>query len=394
MTSRNRSRVPTYRRHRASGLAIVTLDGRDHYLGPHGSETSRAEYDRLVGEWMAHGRRLPLAGDERPAVTVAEVLAAFWVHAEVHYRKDGKGTSEIDNYRDAMRPVRRLYGHTSASNFGPVALRTVRDSMIADGLARTTINGRINRVRHIFRWAVADQLVSGEVWHTLKALTGLQRGRSAARECAPVRPVSDAHVDAVLPLVSPQVASMIQLQRLAGMRPGEVVLMRARDLSFGEPVWEYRPATHKCAHLGLARVIGLGPRCQALLRPFLTADPERYLFSPLEAEALRRRELRAARVTPLTPSQRARKAKLSPQRAPGTRYTTVTYARAVARGCVEAKVPHWSPNRLRHSAATALRKEAGIEAARVILGHRSVDTTEIYAEADQERAREIMAKVG
>jgi hypothetical protein len=98
MTSRKRSRVPSYRRHRASGLALVTLDGRDHYLGPHGSETSRAEYDRLVGEWMAHGRRLPVTEAERPAVTVAEVLAAFWLYAEVHYRKDGKGTSEIDNF--------------------------------------------------------------------------------------------------------------------------------------------------------------------------------------------------------------------------------------------------------------------------------------------------------
>jgi hypothetical protein len=44
--------VPSYRKHRASGQAIVTLCGRDFYLGPHGTKVSRDEYDRLVGEWL------------------------------------------------------------------------------------------------------------------------------------------------------------------------------------------------------------------------------------------------------------------------------------------------------------------------------------------------------
>ena len=54
----------------------------------------------------------------------------------------------------------------------------------------------------------------------------------------------------------------------------------------------------------------------------------------------------------------------------------------------------WSPNQLRHSAATFLRKEFGIEAARVILGHRSAAVTEVYAEPDHKKAADIMAKVG
>lgn len=48
--------VPKYRKHRASGQAIVTITGRDHYLGPHGTKASKAEYDRLVTEWLASGR--------------------------------------------------------------------------------------------------------------------------------------------------------------------------------------------------------------------------------------------------------------------------------------------------------------------------------------------------
>ena len=47
---------PKYRRHKSSGKAVVTLNGRDFYLGPYGSKASRIEYDRLVAEWMANHR--------------------------------------------------------------------------------------------------------------------------------------------------------------------------------------------------------------------------------------------------------------------------------------------------------------------------------------------------
>ena len=50
--------LPKYRKHRASGQDIVTINGRDFYLGPHRTAASRREYDRLVGEWQQNGRRL------------------------------------------------------------------------------------------------------------------------------------------------------------------------------------------------------------------------------------------------------------------------------------------------------------------------------------------------
>src|SRR5262245_18809066 len=61
MPGRSRS-VPSYRRHKQSGQAIVTLtDGlggrRDVLLGKHGSKESRVEYARIIAEWEANGRR-------------------------------------------------------------------------------------------------------------------------------------------------------------------------------------------------------------------------------------------------------------------------------------------------------------------------------------------------
>ncbi len=51
-----KKRVPGYLLHKASGQARVVLNGQTHYLGPHGSPESKAEYDRLIAEWLASGR--------------------------------------------------------------------------------------------------------------------------------------------------------------------------------------------------------------------------------------------------------------------------------------------------------------------------------------------------
>jgi integrase len=61
---------------------------------------------------------------------------------------------------------------------------------------------------------------------------------------------------------------------------------------------------------------------------------------------------------------------------------------------LKANVPHWHPNQLRHNAATRLRKEFGLDVARVILGHSSPVVTEVYAEVDREKALAVMEKVG
>jgi hypothetical protein len=152
------TRVPTYRLHKQSGQAVVTLraaDGsrRDVLLGKHDTPESRAEYARVIAEWNLNGGRIPQPTD---CVTVAELLSAFWDHALDHYRRpDGSPTSEIGNFRLAFRPVKEMYAHMPAADFGPVALRTVRARMVEGGAARRTINKWTNRVRHVFKWGAS-----------------------------------------------------------------------------------------------------------------------------------------------------------------------------------------------------------------------------------------------
>ncbi|MCZ6573134.1 MAG: site-specific integrase [Planctomycetota bacterium] len=392
--SSGRKGIPTYRLHRPSGRAVVTLSGRDFYLGPYRTQVSRDEYDRVVAEWLANGRRLRAPEDERARLTVAELLAEYVLHCETYYQRDGKPTAEFFNIRTTLRVIRRLYGRAYADEFGPLALKACREELVGIGQARGTINQNVSRMKRMFRWATENELLPATAFTQLQAVAGLRRGRTLARETTPVRPVEDEHIEAVLAFVSSAVAAMIRVQLVTGARPGEIVRMRLCEIDRSEHPWVYVPAHHKTAHLGHERRIFLGRHAQDVLRPFLDRDPEAALFSPQETEEARNAQRRLGRKSPMTPSQ-ARRARNAKRKRPWRKvYTVNSYRRAVTRACKKAGIPTWTPHQLRHNAATRIRRDHGIEAARVIQGHRSTDVTEIYAEKDWKQAREIMARVG
>ena len=62
--------------------------------------------------------------------------------------------------------------------------------------------------------------------------------------------------------------------------------------------------------------------------------------------------------------------------------------------CKAAALPHWHPHQLRHTKATEIRRAAGLDAARAVLGHRTPTITEVYAEIDTGKAAEIMERLG
>jgi integrase len=359
-----RHRIPSYRRHKPSGQAVVTLDGIDHYLGAWNTKASTDKYDRIVSQWQANGRRLPQAdsGD----LTIVELLAAYIRHAKVYYVKNGKPTSEQALIHHAVRPLKQLYGRENAADFGPIKLKAVRNSLIRAGLCRKSVNDHIWRIKRIFNWGVENELIPPSVSHGLQAVHGLRRGRSEARESEPVKPVPEAFVAAVLPHVSPQVAAMLRLQMITGMRSSEVVTMRGLDLDMSGRVWCYTPVSHKTEHHGHDKVIFLGPHAQEIIRPW--TNLEAYLFSPSEAEVDRQRK-----------SYPRYKGTMR-RRGFKPHYSTSTYYKAVRRGIEKANeqvegeqsIPLWHPHQLRHNAATRLRKKFGLDAARVVLvGHRS-----------------------
>jgi hypothetical protein len=194
------SRLPSYRLHRPSGLAVVSIAGRDVYLGKHNTPESRVEYDRLIAEWLANGRmNSRRASGDASDTSVNELFLAYLEHANRYYVKAGKPTSEPGNIRLAIRLLRQIYGNTAAAEFGPLQLEAVRNAIVNTGISRNGVNRRVRLIVQGFRWSVAKGLVPPSVHHGLQAVTGLRRGRCEAPETEPIRPVPGAFVDAIEP---------------------------------------------------------------------------------------------------------------------------------------------------------------------------------------------------
>lgn len=286
--------------------------------------------------------------------------------------KNGRKTSEQYCRAIALRPLVRLFGTRTATGFGPLDLLTVRKELckplpppapgerrrrVFPNIVRSSVNKHVERIRRVFRWGAAMQLVPVSVWQSLSAVESLRYGESQeVRESAGVPPVAAREVAIVLRHVRPGVAACIRLQWLTGMRPQEVVQMRMADIARTDSVWTYRPQVHKLQHHGRDRQVMLGPKAQRVLAPFVRLDPQAWLF---------------------------------PGADDGRHLSESAYRSAIRKACLEAGIAPWAPNRLRHSAATRIRSRDGLEAARTILGHSNPTTTLIYAERDMRKAAEF-----
>lgn len=397
---RPRNLTPTYTLHKQSGRGRLiwtdTAGVRHEKLlpGEYGSEESRAAKARLELEIATSPTRNAVAASD---ITIAELNAAYMTFAARYYVDvEGKPTKELENMKVATKPVRELYAATLAAEFGPKALAAVRQHMIGLKWCRTLINHNIDRIRRVFKWAASEELIPVTTYEALRTLAGLRRGRTEAKESDPVKPITDDIVKATLPYLPHHVRVMVELMMHTGMRPSEVCAMTLNQIDRSGDVWKYRPVKHKSAHHGKDRVIPLGPNARAVLAGFLVGrvlEPNEPIFSPRRAREERFTRLREHRKTKVQPSQVSRK-KATPERLPALMYTPNVIAHAVAVAAKKAKVAHWHPYQLRHSYATKVRKQHGLEAAGAVLGHSRMSATEVYAERDEQLAATVAAKIG
>ncbi len=141
-------------------------------------------------------------------------------------------------------------------------------------------------------------MIPPSVPQALAMVAGLRRGRTEARETAPIMPVDDGEVEQTLDHLPDVVADMVRLQRLTGMRPAEVCVVRPCDIDRSGEVWVYRPDSHKTEHHERERIILIGPKAQGVLLRYLARDASMYCFRPCDSEAKRRAAAHAKRKTP------------------------------------------------------------------------------------------------
>jgi integrase len=410
----HRKSVPTYRLHKPSGSAVVTIrdkDGRrrDVRLGAYNSPESRAAYRSLLTELVKSQQKkepAPAVAAVRRRVrgtAVSSLAINFLQHARTYYRTSAGPSSEYSHFTTAIGlmlstevdgvPIEDL----PIGDFGLLHLDAVRESMIAAGWRRQTVNSQVRRVRAVFRWGEERGLVEPGTWFALRTLSGLRAGRTSAAEQSKVEPVPDEHIDRTLPHLTPTVAAMVRFQRLTACRPAEVCGLAWEHIDTSGSVWVYRPPHHKTRHHGHAREIWVGPAAQAVLLARGEPQAAGQVFTPSAAVAEQQAARRAKRATKLYPSHERHlesKRALAPQRRPSEKWTTGAYIRSIAGGCRRAGVPPWSPNQVRHTALTAIRKSFGLETAQLVAGHQDAATTTIYAEQDKSAAIAAIEQMG
>jgi integrase len=364
--------LPNYpRTAHKSGQARVKWQGKTIYLGKHGTPESHDAYSRFLANLpKLTPATAPAAPTPPPNPThrikVKEVVLRFYQYAEKRYRRNGKPTGEHVTVRCALRPLKQEYGEFLVNGIGPDGmflpgtfsprrLKDLQESMEKRGDSRVKINRMRNVTVRAFTWAASEGLIDPRVASALKTVAGLRKGYTDAEEYEPIHPVSDEDIEATLAKVSrPMVADMIRIHRLTGMRPGELLAMTRAEIETKGEVWLYKPGRHKTDHKGKSREIPLGPRCKAILTRWMLKAGDGRIF-PMARDK---------------------------------------YRRAVIRAAILAGVPEWTPNRLRHTFATATAAKHGLEVTQVLLGHSSPDMTMVYAEADVKKAREVARLIG
>jgi integrase len=367
-------RIPKLCLHRASGRGYVT-DPRtkdEHYFrAPHGTAECAVEYQVWVARFAAQqGVAVPPSAPAQD-VTVARLVADYLTFAHGYYRKHGRRTTEVLTLRQALTPLRDLFGDRRAASVGPSDLKAVRQAMLAKGWAREHTNEQVGRVRRCFRWGVEMELVPGTVLLALDAVAPLKKGRTTAREAEAVKPVPREHVWATLPHLTPLFRALVLLHWHSGCRAEDAVILRPCDLGPVEPdgLRLYTPSVHKTEHLdGSSHEVVLNvPALDAIAPLLAVTPPDAWLF---------------------------------PSRGRGRNWryrghvTVSGYRQAIKTACAAAGVEHWYPLQVRHAFLTAARELLGLDAAQAAGGHKHADTTAIYAAVSRDLARKVAREMG
>lgn len=335
--------------------ACVYLNGGRKLLGEWGSPEAKAAYKAVVASWEAtnRGRQFRPSG----VVTVADLVASFISHAEVYYRRaDGSRTDEVAHYRVALRPLLAI-GDRPVDFVTFKDIVEIRDAWVRADHERQYVNKLLFRVKHVFAWGRRERLVPAAIAADVSDVPSLPKGRSTARERQPIRSADLRDVRAAMRHLAPEFRLAVLIQLRCCARPGEVCAMHSREIHRGSVVVDgehlavppgvlaFAPSQHKAGWRGKTVIYTIGPKLQKRLAPLLARGG--FLFPGVRAE----------------------------------HWVENWYSRKIKKACEAAGVA-WTPNQLRHTALTRLKRLAGREAARAAVDHGSARTTDTYLDRD------------
>ncbi len=381
------SKPPRYKTQTVKGAeyAYTNVEGRRISLGRAGTPESHERFQRIVDEWEASeaGRR----SSERAGLTVAELAERF---VQDEWGRVAAGLISRTSAYAAEYAARALvedqaHANTPTRLFGPKALRVIqkrlaatrvrtsagrfRDAEEPPTLSRAEVNRRVNGIRRIFRWGVAEELVPPAVLQSLEAVKGLRCGE--ARETEPRMPADPRAVALTAARLEADghlgLANVIRLLRWTGCRPDEVCSLSADDVVNSPDGLELRIRKHKTRkHTGSDRVVPLNREAAKIVQDALvqsrSIDPSRRIFASRDGK-------------PITPNG---------------------LYQAVGEAAAAAGVPRWMPYQLRHLATIEMLEAGATEAeTAAAIGHTPGSTVvRRYSRGREKLARRAVAGIG
>jgi len=342
-------------------------------------------------------------------VTVGDLLTRFHVYArkttaEVESNKEHPDFVFIRRIEQFLRP----YRDWPVKDFGPDELFNVQQALLnhsydrGDKVKRYTrrgVNDTVNWARKIWRWGMGRGMVTAEQVQGLEEVKPLRIGNSKAPDNTKRKRVTEKEFNKVFKQVGSVVGDMLKLIWHTGMRPNEVCSMRPYDILRDDiECWLYIPGRdqspvgkHKTMRFEKIKVIPLAKESQEILKSrikdFNSMD---YIFNPQESVQEFLAKKAEERKTPLSCGNRpGTNRKDHAMIKPRDRYDHHTLRKACQRACLRAGVESFVPYDLRRSMATRARATLGKEAAKVLLGHASTSTTEIYLLEEVQEAMKV-----
>jgi integrase len=384
--------TPTLRMRQDRDYACTYLKGKKIQLGRWGSPEADVKFRQLQIQVLTDPT---FSFFKQQGVTVDDLCLAYLNHAKEN------DPSHYHGINTAVKIFLKHYAGQAVNSLDSRHFVHLQSMFVGHGKSRQYCNMLMQYIRAMLKWGSLRKLVSAVVHAEAKLVPHLKKGKTPAPEKKKRKDVPDETVDRTLLYLLPTLRDMVQVQRLASMRPSEMIRMKPGEIDMenvhdGVVIWLYVPGRHKndWRDDDYARIIPLGKPEQDIISARLVGkSDDDYIFSPKDTMREWYEQRAIKRKTKIPPSQIKRMERNAKKSRCKVRdcYDANSYNRAITRGITAAnknlpdkeKIRHWTPYQLRHTGITALTKKTGsLDIARAVAGQRSLNTTAIYNHAD------------
>ena len=398
-------RPPKFCHHKGTdrGYSTDPRTKKEIWFGPWGLAKTKQAYLRWCAELLTDEVMPSMVVPEHEPV-VADLVNAFIKYSVSYYRDPttGKPTSQLGVVKSALREL-DLYLEMKIKDFTPSVLLAVRAGIMhrdiipkSEGAPRkklciNSVNGAIVKIRQMFKLGVEWELVPTLTYQALACVKHLNwRTAPTLRNPDKITPVPVEYFDLIMPHLKPMYQALLKLHIDTGMRVKELVSMRWSEITQVEPeLWCYSPQEHKNSHRGDPRMIYIKPHFIALMKS---------LRKPLwdeDAVWCQRGVGKSAGYSGMISADSYARAIEGAQKRYnegrlGIKQGGRTDKKELATTTTK-RIPmaHWTPLQIRHTYATQVRRTHGLEGAQAVLGHSTLDATQIYAEKRDDLARSV-----